>query len=277
VAQSGYIITSTLLLGLTLRKIDEALAKAQRELKERKRVEAEREKIIKELESKNAELERFTYTVSHDLKSPLITIGGFVGLLAEDARAGNTEKFSRDLERIREAKDKMHRLLNELLELSRIGRLMNPPEDIPFKKIVDEALALTRGQLMAGNVQVHVDNNLPSVNGDRSRLVEVVQNLVDNAAKFTGDQPNPRIEIGVREIQGEKVFFVSDNGLGIDPAFRERIFGLFDKLDPKSEGTGVGLAVVKRIIEVHGGRIWIESEGRGKGSTFYFTLPLATG
>ena len=274
-AQSVYIITSTLLLSQTLRKIDEALAKAQRELKERKRVEAEREKIIRELESKNAELERFTYTVSHDLKSPLITIGGFIGLLEEDARSGNTVKFNKDLGRIRDAKDKMHRLLNELLELSRIGRMMNPPTDIPFAQIIDEAIMLTRGRLMAGHIQVDISTDLPNVSGDRPRLVEVLQNLIDNAAKFMGDQPQPLIEIGVRAEDNEQVFFVSDNGIGIDQAFHERIFGLFDKLDAKSEGTGVGLALVKRIIEVHGGRIRVDSEGKGKGSTFLFTLPRA--
>jgi signal transduction histidine kinase len=112
------------------------------------------------------------------------------------------------------------------------------------------------------------------VYGDRPRLLEVWQNLIDNAAKFMGDQPDPQIEIGRvgNAEDGSPIFFVRDNGIGIDPKFKDRIFGLFDKLDPRSEGTGIGLALIKRIIEFHGGRIWIESEP-GKGSTFYFTLP----
>ncbi len=273
-AQTIYILASTILISQTLRKIDEAFARAQRELIERKRVEAEHEKVIKELESKNAELERFTYTVSHDLKSPLITIGGFIGLLEQDARSGNAVKFENDLKRIREAKDKMHRLLNELLELSRIGRLINPPTDTPFAEIINEAIDLTKGRLMTGNVQLEIQDDLPVVKCDRVRLVEVMQNLIDNAAKFSSEQQEPRVEIGVREENNEKVFFVKDNGIGIAPQFHHRIFGLFDKLDPKSEGTGVGLALVRRIIEVHGGRIWVESE-KWKGATVCFTLPVA--
>ena len=274
-AQTVYILTSTILISQSLRKIDEALAKAQRELNERKRLEAEREQVIKELESKNAELERFTYTVSHDLKSPLITIGGFIGLLEQDARSGNIAKFDNDLKRIREAKDKMHRLLNELLELSRIGRLINPPTDTPFIEIINEALDLTKGRLMTGNVQLEIQDDFPVVKGDRVRLVEVMQNLIDNAAKFSSEEQQPRIEIGAREENNETVFYVKDNGIGISPQFHHRIFGLFDKLDPKSEGTGVGLALVRRIIEVHGGRIWVESE-KWNGATFCFTLPLVT-
>jgi signal transduction histidine kinase len=274
IAQTGYILVSTLLISLSLRKIDEAFAKAQYELNERKRVEAEREKIIQELEAKNAELERFTYTVSHDLKSPLITISGFIGLLRADAKSGNAEKFQSDLLRITEAVEKMRRLLDELLELSRIGRLVNPPSDTPFGKIIEEALALTRGRLMAGDIKVDVGNDLPTVRGDRPRLVEVLQNLIDNAAKFMGSQPAPRIEIGVRKEADEQIFFVRDNGMGIDPLYQEKIFGLFDKLEASTEGTGVGLALAKRIVEVHGGRIWVESAGKEQGSMFCFTLPV---
>jgi signal transduction histidine kinase len=276
-AQTLYILVATLLLSQTIRKIDEALAKTQREIAERKRVEAERENIIQELETKNAELERFTYTVSHDLKSPLITIGGFLGLLEKDALAGDTEKMMQDLSRIREAKDKMYRLLDELLDLSRIGRLMNPPENVSFAEIVDDALKLTEGQLKLGKIKVTVQENLPVVHGDRPRLVEVMQNLIDNAAKFSIGQPDPQIEIGAGKKSDEHVFFVKDNGIGIDPAFHEKIFGLFNKLDPKGDGTGVGLTLVKRIIDVHGGRIWVESDGKGNGCTFCFTLPEGAG
>jgi signal transduction histidine kinase len=128
------------------------------------------------------------------------------------------------------------------------------------------------GRLTARGVQVTIAPDLGDVYGDRARLVEVLQNLIDNAAKFMGDQPQPQIEIGVRPTAEARVFFVKDNGVGIEPQHRERVFGLFDKLDPRSEGTGIGLALVRRIIEVHGGRIWVESAGLKQGATLCFTL-----
>jgi PAS domain S-box-containing protein len=239
----------------------------------RKQAEMEREKLIADLESKNTELERFTYTVSHDLKSPLVTINGFLGYLEQDALSGNVERLKKDIQRIQEAVNKMQQLLNELLELSRIGRMINVPEKVMFDDLVREAMEVVQGQLNERNVTVHIQSNLPAVSVDKPRLIEVLQNLLDNAAKYMGDQPNPLVEIGQRgEDGGQLIFYVKDNGIGVAPEYYERIFGLFNKLDPRSEGTGVGLALVKRIIEVHGGRIWIESE-LGRGSTFYFTLP----
>ena len=240
----------------------------------RKRAEVEREALIKELESKNAELEQFTYIVSHDLKAPLITIKGFLGFLEQDAVSGNTGRLKSDFMRIANAVDKMHALLNDLLELSRIGRMMNQPAEILFDDLVREAMELVQGRISERGVKVHVMEKLPTVYGDSQRLLEVIQNLIDNAAKFMGDQPHPIIEIGQQgESEGRFItFYVRDNGIGIAPQYHERIFGLFNRLDPKIEGTGVGLALVKRIVEFHGGRIWVESEA-GRGTTFYFTLP----
>lgn len=245
-----------------------------RDISQRKWVETEREKLINELEEKNSELERFTYTVSHDLKSPLITIKGFLGFLERDAASGNTVRLKADTQRIADATDKMQTLLNELLELSRVGRLTNPYQFVPFEELVREALEIVHGRLHEKNIEVHVDENLPIIYGDRQRLIEVLQNLLDNAAKFMGQTPNPRIEIKVEgQEDGKPIFVISDNGIGIDPVHHDRVFGLFNKLDARSEGTGIGLTLVKRIIEVHGGRIWVQSEAE-KGAAFYFTLPI---
>jgi two-component system, LuxR family, sensor kinase FixL len=242
-----------------------------RNITDRVRAEEEREQLISELEAKNAELERFTYTVSHDLKSPLITIQGFLGYIEKDALEGNYDRVKADVARISSATEKMRRLLNDLLELSRIGRLISPPQGVAFTEIVREALELVD----LGGVSLEVDPHLPEVMGDRLRLVEVMQNLIENAVKFIGSQPHPRIWIryeGENE-RSQRIFSIADNGIGIDPKYHERVFGLFDKLDAQSEGTGVGLALVKRIIEVHEGQVWIESGGEGQGTKVLFSLP----
>lgn len=229
------------------------------------------EELVRELAVKNEELERFSYTASHDLKSPLITIRGFLGYLEKDAQDGNIERLRADIKRISDATLKMHRLLTELLELSRVGRIVSEKQDLNFETIVSEALRRVEGQLLEKQVTVQLGSNFPIVHVDKERLVEVIQNLVDNAVKFMGGQAQPQVEINHLTKDGQCVFYVRDNGIGIRREFHERIFGLFDKLNAESEGTGVGLALVKRIIEVHGGKIWVESE-EGAGATFYFTL-----
>jgi signal transduction histidine kinase len=169
---------------------------------------------------------------------------------------------------------KMERLLNELLELSRIGRMMNEPSIVAFDEVAREAINLVQGRLNEKQTKVQIEAGMPTVKVDRARLVEVMQNLIDNSAKFIGSQPNPEIRIGMRRsMEGERIFFITDNGIGIEPVYQERVFGLFNKLDANTEGTGIGLALVRRIIEYHGGRIWVESEGKGKGASFCFTLP----
>ena len=238
----------------------------------------ERTNLIMELETKNAELERFSYTVSHDLKSPLVTIRGFLGYLREDAQKGDLLRVDNDLGRIVNATETMQNLLNDLLELSRVGRIIHPLEDVGFGEIAKETLSLILNPSVSGKIKVEIQEGLPVVHCDRTRIVEVVQNLVSNAMKFMGDQPEPLIQIGLAGRDNETnypIFFVKDNGIGIESKHYERVFGLFNRLNPNVEGTGIGLAIVKRVIEVHGGRIWLESEGRNRGSTFYFTLPFA--
>jgi signal transduction histidine kinase len=258
-----------LVQNLAARTVRQALARARAS-------ETRYRSLVGELETKNAELERFTYTVSHDLKSPLITLRGFLGYMESDARAGNLDRLLGDIARVVDATDKMRRLLDELLELSRIGRLVNPPQDVAFADVARVAVELVRGRLDERGVRVEIAAALPVVHGDRARLVEVVQNLVDNSAQFMGAEPHPRVEIGARDGASGPVFFVRDNGVGIPPQHRERVFRLFEKLDPASRGTGVGLALVKRIVELHGGRIWVEPSGPGGGATFCFTLARAS-
>ena len=169
----------------------------------------------------------------------------------------------------------MGELLNDLLELSRIGRMVNPSEEVSLGEIAFGTARLLSGQIKERGIAVEIAPDIPPVFADRQRIGEVYQNLMENSVKYMGDQKEPRIEIGMREEGNETVYYVRDNGIGIDPKYKEKVFGLFERLDVKSEGTGVGLAIVKRIIELHGGSIWVESEGEGmgKGATFCLTLP----
>jgi len=228
----------------------------------------------KELKAKNTELERFTYTVSHDLRSPLITVHGFVEMLRTDLERNEKEKMKGDLKYIENGTTKMEHLLNDTLQLSRVGRMVNPPEDVPFGEIVQEALEQTTEQIKSSGVEVSVAEDFPTVHVDRMRIAEVLVNLITNSINYMGEQPRPKIDIGYRTDDRETVFFVRDNGIGINKSQHEKVFELFYTVDKSGKGTGAGLAIVKRIIEVHGGRIWIESE-KGKGCTVCFTLPVA--
>ena len=156
---------------------------------------------------------------------------------------GNLDRLKEDIQRISAATDKMQRLLNELLELSRIGRLMNPPENIAFGDLIQEVLKLMEGRLQERNIEVKIQDDLPVVFGDSQRLLEVIQNLLDNAVKFMGTQPKPVIEIGTQgEENGMPVIYVRDNGIGIAPEHHERIFGLIQQIKSKRRrhrgGTG---------------------------------------
>jgi len=233
-----------------------------------------REAVSSELENQNAELERFAYTVSHDLKTPLVTIKGFLGLLSKDLDTDDMDRVAADMEKINSAADKMGALLDDLLELGRIGRVIGEPVNCDLSEIATQASQLIETQIDQMGIEIVIDS-MPSIQGDPTRLTEVFQNLIENAIKFMGDQESPCVHIGAVERDGMVGCYVKDNGIGVDAQFQEQIFGLFERLSADVGGTGVGLALVKRIIEVHGGKIWVESEGSGLGSTFWFTLPKA--
>jgi signal transduction histidine kinase len=169
---------------------------------------------------------------------------------------------------------KMESLLKDTLELSRIGRVASPPRVVRFADIAMDAADQVSEKIRARGVRLEIEPDLPMVNVDLMRVVEVLTNLIENSVKYMGDQPHPVIKIGCRIDKDCKVFFVKDNGMGIDKSQYDKVFGLFYKVNKKSEGSGAGLAIVKRIIEVHDGRIWIES-GLGHGCTICFTLPEA--
>jgi signal transduction histidine kinase len=259
-----------------LARLIPAIERELRDAKTRRlhrQAEAERKNLIANLEAINAEIERFTYTAFHDLRSPLVTIKAFLGVLKTDLQASRQEEVQRDIQRIEGAANKMDELLSDLLELSRIGRIIQPPEEVDLCQLTQESLQPLDTLIRAKDITVSISSDLPTVYGDRTRLREVLENLIENAAKYTNEQSKPLIEIGRKIENGQPIIFVRDNGQGIDSRYHNRIFNLFEQLDPNMEGTGIGLALSKRIIEVHGGRIWVESEGQGQGSTFYFTIP----
>jgi signal transduction histidine kinase len=173
------------------------------------------------------------------------------------------------------AADKMHGLLSDLLELSRVGRVEENPETLSFTELAEAARDLVLGAIDRERATVRILPSDLTLRGNRARLLEIWQNLIDNAVKYRHPEREPKIEIGVETTAEGPIFFVSDNGRGIDPRYQEKIFGLFNQLDPSAPGSGLGLALIKRIVELYKGRIWVESEEGGAGSRFHFTLPEA--
>lgn len=255
---------------------------ALHEVSERKRAqealkknEKKLEALLTELSAKNAELETFVFSVSHDLKTPIVTIEGFMGALREDFGNLISEEGEKYLNYIGDATQKMELLINDLLELSRIGRLRLKKTEFSLADLIQETITGLQPQIEARNIQVTVSQDLPLVYGEKKRLTQVMENLLSNAIKYIGkENPCPRIEVGAQEQDNQMVIFVRDNGVGIEKTYFEKIFDVFQRLPSAKkieQGTGVGLAIVKRVIEYHEGKVWVESEP-GKGTTFFFTL-----
>ncbi|GEM_PF-1314181 len=226
-----------------------------------------------QLSEANRELESFSYSVAHDLRSPLRAISGFSGILMQDHRDQLSKDAQYFLERIAFGADRMAELIEDLLHLAQVSRAEARRVDVDMQHIVTSVLESLRDQYPQTRV---ILAPLARVTGDPSLLRQLMSNLLGNAFKFSARQPQPQIEIGVQDSPGETVFYVRDNGVGYDKAYQHKLFGVFQRLHSVAEfeGTGVGLAIVQRIAHRHGARVWSESEV-GQGATFFVALPLA--
>ncbi len=227
-----------------------------------------------EIHRRNKELDDFTYVVSHDLKEPLISIEGFSRILQMDYQEVIQQEGKEYLESIVGATTRMKGLIDDLLMLSRVSRPSESFRPVPIKEIVEDIKTDMEFTIRQKGVKIIVDADLPDVVGNATQITMVFRNLIGNAIKFN-NAPNPEVEIGFRNAENNSyLFFIRDNGIGIDPDFHEKIFVIFQRLHRREdyEGSGAGLAIVKKIIEIHKGTIWVESR-IGEGSTFFFTIP----
>jgi PAS domain S-box-containing protein len=243
-----------------------------RDITERKKAQQEQENLTRMLQEKVSELEAFSYGVAHDLKSPIISIQGFLDLLKNDIRKRNAGKVKEDVQYIESGVKKMGQLIARTLEYSRAGRLVKAEAKVSFSEIVSDVIKEFTGQINSIQGTISAAKKFPEVYIDVIRIREVLTNLIQNSIKFRDKTRLLKIDISCQVAKSETIFFVRDNGIGIDTGEAEKMFGLFYRGSAEIEGTGVGLAIVKRIIEGHGGRVWAEGEP-GKGTTIYFTLP----
>jgi PAS domain S-box-containing protein len=226
-----------------------------------------------QLEQRNRALRQFSYAVSHELKTPLVSIESSLGLIQNSLPQTTDPEVTNVFGYARTATRQMNNLLESLLLMFRIDTADYDKEATAFSVLVQDAIdQLTRGSKLEG-IKLTIAKDGPELCGDRNKLVQIWLHLIGNAAKYMGDQKYPMIDIGAELIAQEIQFFVRDNGMGIEQSYHGKIFGLFDRLDKTADGTGLGLTLVKRIVEYYGGTIRIESAGAGHGSCFYFTLP----
>jgi PAS domain S-box-containing protein len=229
------------------------------------------------LEQRNAELDAFTYSVSHDLKEPLRAIEAFSQFLLQDYSERLDDEGRDYLARMNKASLHLKQLIDDLLRLSRASRQAVGEERVEVQRLVSEVLEGMRATIDAASATVEVDGEMPDISGNPPWVEQVFSNLIGNAIKFSKDEP-PVVKVGIKGIEGGMgTFYIQDNGIGIDPQYQKQIFGIFQRLHRREdyEGTGAGLAIVKRVVEALGGRVWVESEV-GAGATFLFTLPLWT-
>jgi len=261
-------------------KVIEELKLRNKELLEAKRAilnvleDLEGQKI--QLEKVNKELDSFVHIISHDLRTPLRGISSFITFLEEDYKDKLDKEGKEFVDEIRNGANRLGDLIDDLLALSRISRIKNPYETVPIRNLIDSAGESLKHEFKVHHVSLTIPDNMPVIVCDRVKMAQVFLNLINNAIKFSSknNKEHPKIEIGFTKRSDSVEFYVKDNGIGIDPQYHEQIFGVFRRLhtEREFEGTGVGLSIVKRVIDDHGGKIWIESQ-LGQGACFHFTIP----
>ena len=242
----------------------------ENEIANRKRIEKRQTQLLKELESANRELKEFAYVASHDLKAPLRGIKTLAGWLSADYADKLGEQGREQMDLLLRRVERMHNLIEGILQYSRVGRVKENRVVMNLNKVVAEVLDTLSPP---ANITITVENELPSIESEPTRIAQVFQNLISNAIKYM-DKPRGQIKISSIEENGCWKFGVSDNGPGIEEKHFEKIFQIFQTLSPRDdfESTGIGLTITKKIVELYGGKIWVESKV-GQGSTFFFTLP----
>ncbi len=275
-----FVIGSAILLYVLLRRYErrggDAMAALIESRNQVRRANAELEQRVAErtrqLEAANRELEAFAYAVSHDLRAPLRSMSGFSQILQESAPPGLDEKSRHYLQRIHDASLRMSGLIEDLLNLSRIGRSELTARPISLSQVAAEAGAAVRERHPVRDVQLEITPGL-EVNADPRLLRIALENLLSNAWKYTARTPQGRVHVGVQAGESGPVYYVRDNGVGFDMRYADKLFVPFQRLHPEAEfpGSGIGLVTVQRIIARHGGRIWADAKP-DEGATFYFTL-----
>jgi len=248
-----------------------------RDITERKQAQQAQERLSQQLKAQVSELEVFSYGIAHDLRSPLVSIEGFSRLLRDDMLNHDAERVQEDIRLLESGVRKMQQFLNRTLEYSRAGYQVKLTKNVSFYKIVQEVITEFAEQVHSIGATVSLAETFPKVCVDKIRIRQVLTNLIQNSIKYRDKTRPLKIEINYRLSKGEVVFFVRDNGTGIDATETEKVFALFYRGTADGEGSGAGLAIVKRIIEAHGGRIWVQQGQSGKGTTMCFTLPLQSG
>ena len=273
------VFTFFIIYQLRIRRLKNTQMKLEKEINQRtQELQLKHKKLMDaadQLSLKNEEIQRFAFSVSHDLKSPLNSIKGIASLIPMELDMEKHPEMQEYVGYIDETCDVMNNLITDITKIAKLGKIENRLELLDMNEIMEIARGLVQGRVSQTHTKLYIDKNLPKIHGDRNRMIQVFENLLDNAIKYMGDQKNPVIRIEASSPEaGKNEFRVVDNGAGLSKKELEKLFTPFERFDGTTEGSGLGLYMVRKIIEAHEGTITAKSEGKGRGASFMVSLPL---